>query len=352
MDSVIVAAASLEARVAEICRAAGSRPGEASAVARELVEANLRGHDSHGVGMLPAYIGSVRDGTLKPNTHARVVRETPAIVVIDGGLGYGQVIGAEAMALGVDKARVAGAAVVALRDSHHLGRIGAWAELCASAGMASMHYVNVVSVPARVAPFGGTDARFGTNPFCAGVPIAGADPIILDMATSRIAVGKVRVARNLGKQVPEGCLIDSRGRPTRDPGALLSEPRGALLPFGEHKGSGLALICELFAGALTGAGTFPGRVRTPEVITNSMLSVIVDPTALGDARAFKSEVERMIAWVKASPPAPGAEVLVAGEPERRFRAERLQGGIPIDAETWGEIAEAARSVGVAVTRPG
>lgn len=351
-----IAATALRRTVHAICVAAGSNDTEATRVGDQLVEANLRGHDSHGIGMLPQYIQNVRKGTLRPNQHIKILSDRGSILSIDGQWGYGQTIGTEAMAAGIEKARETGLALVALRNSHHLGRIGTWAEQCLEANFVSLHFVNVVGSPPRVAPFGGSDARFGTNPFCVGVPAGDGAPIVLDMATSRIAMGKARVAKNKGEQVSEGCLIDAAGYPTRNPSVVFDAPTGALLPFGEHKGSGLALMCELLGAALTGGITIPPGRERPSAIINNMMSIIIDPGALGSATAFRTEVERVANWVKGSPAAPGTKaVMVAGDPERLVRGRRLAEGIPVDAETWREIVEAAESVGLkrdALATPG
>jgi len=343
---IVIPDPALRAYAAAIVRAAGSAPAEAETVAAQLVEANLRGHDSHGVGLLPDYVRNVKAGTLRPNQSAVLVKETDTLAVVDGHHGYGQVIGGQAMDIGIAKAKRSGTALVAIRHTHHLGRIGHWAEQCCAAGLASIHFTSVAS-NAAVAPWGGSDARLGTNPFTCGVPVQGDEPVILDMATSRLPVGKVRVAHNKGKTIIDGALIDAQGRPTNDPGVYFTPPRGTLLPFGEHKGYALGLIVELFAGALTGGGTISRGEGAPKGIINNMFSVIVDPAALGTARAFYDEVDAMVRFAKASPPGPGTEaVLVPGDPERRARRERLAKGLPIDAGTWKVVAEAARSVGV------
>jgi uncharacterized oxidoreductase len=230
-SDLLIPAADLHNYAARVIQGGGSAAAEAEKVAAQLVEANLRGHDSHGVSLLPDYVKHLRAGNLKPNQSASVVKETDTLAVIDGNHGYGQVIGEQAMAIGIAKAQKSGVAMVALRRSHHLGRIGHWAEQCCAAGLASMHYVSVAS-HAAVAPWGGTDARFGTNPFCCGVPVAGSEPIILDMATSRLPVGKIRVAYNKKQPIVPGALIDAEGRPTTDPGAFYREPRGTLTTFG------------------------------------------------------------------------------------------------------------------------
>jgi LDH2 family malate/lactate/ureidoglycolate dehydrogenase len=231
-----------------VVRGFGSSAAEVEAVAGNLIEANLTGHDSHGIGMLPRYAKSYLEGGLKPNTHLSVVHDGGGLLRLDGNAGFGQVIGAEAMALGIERTRQQGSCIVALGNAHHLGRIGAWAEQVAAAGLVSLHFVNVIS-RAIVAPHGGSDARFGTNPFCAGVPLPGRPPVILDFATSVIAQGKTRVAHNKGEAVEPGQLIDDQGQPTTNPRYTVIPPFGALLTFGGHKGYGLALMCELHDAA-------------------------------------------------------------------------------------------------------
>jgi uncharacterized oxidoreductase len=329
-----------------VVRGFGSLETEVALVAGNLIEANLCGHDSHGIGMLPRYAAAFLEGGLQPNAHVRTVVDAGALLRLDGQAGFGQVIGREAMSLGIERARQHGSCVVALGNSHHIGRIGAWAEQCAAAGLVSIHLVNVVARNV-VAPFGGADARFGTNPVCIGVPLAGREPVILDFATSMIAQGKTRVAHNKGETVAPGCLIDDHGRDTVDPRYSVVPPWGALLTFGAHKGYGLAVICELLGGALAGGHTQRDADGTPRRVLNGMLSVLLDPAALGDTAGFQHEAQAFIDWVKASPPREGVErVLVAGEPERASRAHRSAHGVPVDETTWAEILAAAASLGV------
>ena len=340
----------LAAAVHAIVVAAGSSGDEAAQVAQNLVEANLRGHDSHGVGMVPRYVDAVLEGGLAVNAHVAVRQDSGALLTLDGQRGYGQVIGSEAMALGIARAREHGVCVVGLAHSHHLGRIGHWAEQCIAGGLVSIHFVNVLSRPI-VAPFGGRDARLGTNPFCVGIPRPGNEPIVLDFATSKIAQGKTRVAHNKGESVEPGTLIDDHGEPTTNPRFTVIEPLGALLPFGEHKGAGLALICELLGGALAGGDT--GRAVTDgrRRVLNSMFSILVDPERLGTAANLAREMEGFVAYATASPPQPGlARVKTPGEPERETKALRLKDGIAVDSVTWGEIAAAGGKVGVAAER--
>ena len=327
-------------------RGFGSAADEVEAVASNLIEANLTGHDSHGIGMLPRYAAAFLEGGLKPNTHVRTLLDAGAMLRLDGDAGFGQVIGREAMDLGIARALATGTCIVALGNAHHLGRIGAWAEQAAAAGLVSLHFVNVIS-RAIVAPHGGADARFGTNPFCAGVPLAGRPPLILDFATSMIAQGKTRVALNQGELVAPDCLLDDHGRPTREPRFTVIPPYGALLPFGGHKGSGLAFMCELLGGALAAGATQRVTGGDKKRVLNGMFSVLVDPAALTDRAAFEQEALAFVEWVKASPRREGfADVLVAGEPERASKAMRSAQGVPVDAATWQEILDAAATLAV------
>lgn len=345
-ESHLIPLPQLNAAIRLLVRGFGSGEDEVEAVATNLIAANLTGHDSHGIGMLPRYAEAFLQGGLTPNAHVSTVLDAGAMLRLDGNAGFGQVIGAEAMALGIARARTAGSCIVALGNSHHLGRIGAWAEAAAAAGLVSLHLVNVIS-RAVVAPHGGADARFGTNPFCAGVPLTGRDPVILDFATSMIAQGKTRVAYNKGERIEPGCLIDDHGQPTREPRYSVVPPLGALLTFGAHKGYGLALICELLGGALAGQMTQRDDDGSRRRVLNGMFSVLVDPAALGDRETFEHEALAFIDWVKASPPREGFDpVRVAGEPERASRARRSAEGVPVDANTWQEILAAAGKLGV------
>jgi uncharacterized oxidoreductase len=326
---------------------AGSAPREAEILAGHLVEANLMGHDSHGVIRIAPYLEWLAAGRVKANRHARVVSDFGALLGVEGDGGYGLVIAGEAMALAIEKASKEGAAVLALRDCSHLGRIGAWAEMAADAGFVSLHFVNTSGFGIHVAPHGGRDRRLSANPIAAGVPVPGGPPIVLDLATSSIAAGKIRVAHNKGEQLPEGCMLDKEGRPTRDPANFYTDPPGAILPFGGHKGSGLSLICEVLAGSVTGGLSSHPDNPTADRLVNNMLSLVLDPGRLTSDDGFAGDVTRLVAWVTGSPPlAPGGEVLLPGEVERRTKAERMSKGLPLDEKTLGQVRAAAISVGV------
>jgi len=334
--------------VANICRAAGSQDEEAGLVADNLVMANLMGHDSHGVGMLPRYMLSVRNGGLKVNAHATIAVDSGALIVVDGHAGFGQVIGGEAMDFGIVRVREHGVAIVATRRSFHLCRIGAWAERCAEQGFISMHHTNVVGHKPLVAPFGASEARYATNPYTVGLPATAQYPMtILDMATSVVALGKVRVAKNKGEQMAPGILVDADGNPTTDPNVMYCDNPGAALPFGGHKGGGLALMNELLAGVLSGGNTMrPETMRKDDAIHNNMLSIIIDPEKLIDNDFYKTEIDATLEYVKSARPMdPAKPVLVPGDPERLMRAKREANGVPIDDTTWEEILAAGDDMG-------
>ena len=323
-----------------VVAAGGSEPREAKLVAENLVMANLLGHDSHGIGMIPRYVDALLEGGLSVNQHPRVTLDSGALLALDGCRGYGQVIGAEATAMAIERARKHGSCIMALARSHHLGRIGHWGEQAVSQGLISISFVNVIS-RAIVAPFGGADARFGTNPVCIAIPVPGEPPFVLDMATSAVAQGKVRVAHNKGDKVSPEWLIDNQGNPTSDPRYGVIEPFGALRAFGLHKGYGLAMACELLGGALTGGGTWHSEDKSKRRVWNGMLSILIDPARIDANRAFGPETTEFLRSLRKSPVAPGFDKLrIAGEPEREYRAKRENQGIPVDPTTWKEIQAA------------
>jgi len=332
----------------EIFRRGGSAPDEADLVAAHLVAANLAGHDSHGVGMIPTYVRHLHAGLVVPNTPVRLVKDDGAILMFDGQRGYGRRVAGEAMAAAIARCRQTGIVVMTLANAHHVARIGAYGEMALAAGLVSVHFVNVTDHDGLVAPHRGTDSRFSTNPICVAVPGTEAQPpVLLDMATSEVAMGKVRVAKNMGQPLPEPYVIDPQGRPTTDPGVMYQEPRGSLLPFGKHKGYGLAVIAELLAGGLSGGGTIqPDNPRLHGVI-NNMTTFLVDPARLAGTDWLRREVEGFVSYVKASPPAdPALPVLVPGDPERASAARRSREGVPLDDTTWTELLDAAGAVGI------
>ena len=340
-----VAAPKLVELVTTIMRAAGCGDAEAATIARRLVDSNLVGHDSHGVLRVAKYLEWMRNGWVQANQAPTIAFASEAIAIVDGNRGFGQVVGEFAGKLGTTKAAATGIALVGLRNCGHLGRVGDWAELAAHAGQVSLHFLNT-SGGLRVAPFGGSDRRLSTNPITIGIPVAGDDPVIMDMTTSMVAEGKLMVALNRGEQVPEGWIIDQQGRPTTEPKDFYTG--GALLTVGGHKGSGLSIVTDLLAGAIsTGKSSDP----TDPILRNNMLSIYIAPEVYDTQGTVADEVARFLAWVKASPPtSPGAPVRLPGEVERMTRAERTAHGIPLDDKTRSDLIDAATSVGVARDR--
>ena len=357
MGDALIAPQALHEWVAELWRAAGSSEREARLTAEHLVGANLAGHDSHGVGMVPRYVDSLLADELQLNREVAVVHDAGSLVTVDGRRGMGQSVAAQAMTVAIERARRHGVCVLGLRHSHHLGRVGHWAEQATSAGLVSIHFTNAVSAVAMVAPHGGAKARFLTNPFTVGIPRESGGPIVLDFATSAIAHGKARVAYNRRVPVPDGCLIDAMGRPTNDP-AVMFEPAGggpesfgALRTFAAHKGYALAVVCELLGAALIGGETMAPSAAPPKhAIWNNMLAIVFDPARTGGAERFEQEARGFVDWVQSSPLAEGSDaVLMPGDPERRSRTARAQ-GVPIDRETLAQLDEAARKIEAAFGR--
>ena len=343
--------------VADVFSHADSSAEEARRIASYLTTANLTGHDSHGVIRVPVYIRWRKMGSLVPNQTAEVVLDTPSLAVVDGKFGYGQTVTPVAVRLGIAKCKKAGLAAIALRNAGHIGRVGDWAEMAAAEGLVSVHFVNAAG-SLLVAPFGGVEKRLSTAPYCVGIPRKDQDPIVLDFATSIVAEGKCLVASRGGKKLPKGALIDSDGSLSEDPHVLYgpyapdgprdhSKGSGAIRAFGEHKGSGLAVICELLGGALTGNGaTAPNRR-----FANGMLAFYVDPKVVDTSNFFDGEIARYIDFIRETKPVAGVDqVLIPGDPERKTRAERTKNGIPLPDDTWAAIVNAAREVGVSEVR--
>lgn len=336
-------------RIAEaILRATGSGNQEAGIVADHLIQSNLAGHDSHGIGMLPTYVSSIEKKALVPNAEMRLVVDHGAMMIFDGCRGYGQRLAREAMATAIDRCRKSGLVFMGLRNAHHMGRIGSYGEQAIEAGMASLHFVNVVDHRPLVAPYRGTSARYSTNPVCFAMPATTCSaPVLLDMATSNVALGKMRVAMNRGDKVSEETLFDGFGQPTSNPAVMFVEPYGAITPLGQHKGYGMAFFCELLAGVLTGGGTIQPENPQMGGIVNHMATILIDPQRLVDHQWMEQEITALIKYVKSAPAQDaGRPVLVAGEPEAMMRADRGSNGIPMDEVTCRQLVATAQQVGI------
>ena len=323
----------------------GSESKEAERIAFYLVQSNLTGHDSHGVIRAPYYIDYVKNDQTRTNQSLSVIFQTDSMAIVDGNFGFGQVIGEQAMQLGIDMAKKHGIATVSLRNSAHLGRIGDWPTMVADTGMASFHFVNTSGYGLLVAPFGGIDRRLSANPIAAGVPVEGKKPIILDISTCAIAEGKLKVALNKGVEVEPGCIMDNAGNAITDPAQFYTDPPGVLLPFGGHKGYGLSVIAEMFAGALTGNSC--SNPANDQRLLNGMYSLIIDCDRLPEELGFAAEVQRFIDFVKSARKAPGFdEILMPGEIEEKNRKDREANGIEIDDTTWQTLCDSAKDLGV------
>ena len=347
---MIINSQNLHRIMLKIITAAGSSAEEAQIVADHLLRANLTGHDSHGIGMLPTYLRSIAEKLLIPNTPVKAVSDSGSILIFDGQFGYGQRVAREAMEQAISSCQKNGLALMALRNAHHIGRVGSYGEQSIAAGLISLHFVNVTHHTPVVSVYNGADARLLTNPICFAMPKTEKNPaVLLDMATSKIALGKARVAMNSGKSTPEGTLLDSQGNPTNDPGVLFSDPTGAIKPFGEYKGFGIAFFCELLAGVLTGGGTIQPENPRDGSIINNMITIMIDPQRLVDQDWLHHEVDALTSYALESPQSSDADsdIMLAGEPERRNTARRLKSGIPVDSNTWQELLDAGTSVGIA-----
>jgi hydroxycarboxylate dehydrogenase B len=344
-----IPAAELTAFCAAALVKAGAEDADAHLVADHLVTANLTGHDSHGAGLLPAYVKHAVEGLVDVEAEPEIEHDKGAVLKIAGHDAWGRKAGEFAIRAAMKKAGELGLCAVTLSNAHHLGRIGAYGEMAAQDGFSALFFVNVTDHDPMVAPYNGTDARFGTNPVCIALPPTGTKPaFLLDMATSRIAMGKARVAANKGLRVPFGSIIDENGAPTDDPSGFKSfEQKGALAPFGDHKGYGLAFAAELLAGVYSGGGTIqPGHERRGG-IRNQMFAVVMQPDAFGDAAVMEREIDAMWDYALASPPADwDSPVIAPGDPERALRKRRSEAGIPMDAETLKQMNAAAQAVGM------
>ena len=343
----IFSPASLTETTASIFAAAGMRADEARVVAELLVEANLVGHDSHGVIRIPQYLGQVEAGDIVPDATVEIVHEAPTLAVLDAHWGFGQVAMSRGVDMALEKARATGMAAISVRQANHVGRLGSYVERIAEDTAIALMFVNGAPV-CRMAPWGGREARHGTNPIAMGFPSRTGPPVVLDMTTSAVAEGKVRVQRNRGAEVPDGWLLDAEGQPTNDPNTLYADPPGTILPLGGslgHKGYGLNVGIELLAGALAGAGCI-GQDRR---FRNGALLLVLDVEKLVGLDDYFAEADTYIEFVKSAATAPGVEaILMPGDSERAMAEKRKVEGIFVEDETWAQIVASAATVGVEV----
>lgn len=328
-------------------QAKGVPAEEAARVAHSLVDANLCGHDSHGLIRVVQYLDAIGDGRLKPGAPFTVVKQTAATLVVDGGWGLGQVQAHRLLERLIPRAQALGLAGGTLKHCGHIGRLGEYAEAAARHNMAFLASVNNHGFGRGVAPPGGTEGRIGTNPLCIGAPTH-SDPVVLDIGTSVVAEGKVRVAFNKGQPVPEGWLLDPQGKPTTDSSVLYKEPRGSILPLGgsqAYKGFGLGLLLDMLVGGFSGGPcSTPGA---PNLSSNAVFFLVLDIDQFAGAEHFLKETTGLAANVRSCPKADGVpEILLPGDPERKNAAARRQSGITLDDGTWKQLSQLAEKLNV------
>ena len=331
-----------------IIEAAGVSHQNANLIADLLAEANITGHDSHGIIRIPQYLAAIEDNDILTDSDVDILRETPLTAIVDGNWGFGQITMNRAVEIGLEKASKNGLAAITVRNANHIGRLGSYVDHIARQRMVGLLFVNAIGTPAyRMAPWGGTEPRLVTDPLAFGIPSPYADPIVIDMTTTVVAEGKVRIKRNRGEKAPDGWLLNSEGKPTNDPNVLYGLPLGSILPLGGttagHKGYGLNIAIELLAGILSGAGC----IGKDERLSNGALLIIIGIEQFLPIEEFHQESEIFIKHVKSSPVAEGFdEILLPGEIESKVKRERTQEGIFVEDETWDQILEWGLKLGV------
>lgn len=325
--------------------AKGVAEDEASLIVRHQVWANLAGHDSHGVIRTPRYVAQIDNGEVVPGAEFEIERSAGGTAVVNGNWGFGFVQTEKAMNLAIDLAREHGVGAVAIRYQGHVGRLGAYAAMAAEAGMVALMTADSGRGPKAVAPFGGREARLGTNPICMAVPRSGGAPVVLDMATSAVAAGKVALSRSREEQIPLGWIVDRDGAPSTNPNAYYDG--GALLPLGGdqgHKGYGLSFVVEVLCGLLTGLGF---GVASDGRHNDGCFLAVFDVGRFRDVDEFGQDVNGFIDYIHNTAPAVGfTEVLYPGEMEVRTEAVRRANGIPVDEATWRALCSLADELGV------
>ena len=324
-----------------IIRATGAPEVCARLVADILIDNHLAGHDSHGILRIPEYVKSVRAGEIVPAAKPSVIEESASSALVSGNWAFGQITGIFAADLAIEKAKREKVAVISVVQAGHTGRLAAYTNRAARRNITMFMAIGTVTRP-TTAPYGGAAPAVGTNPIAFSIPNPSGFPITLDIATSAIAQGKIKVARAKNEKLPPDVILDRNGKPSTDPEAFFDG--GFLLPFGGHKGYGLAVIAELLSGPMAGADAFPG------VISRSGIFIFaVDATVFRPLAAYEKALERTLGRIKTVPPAPGfEEVLLPGEPEARTRLQRLRDGIPIPDQTWLAVCDAGAEMGVDV----
>jgi uncharacterized oxidoreductase len=324
----------------------GASADEAATVARLCVAANLAGHDSHGVIQIPTYIDRIGKGHIVPGAPFEIKQESPTTTVIDGNWGFGFVVAERATKLTIEKAKKSNVAATTILRQSHVGRVAAYPLMAAREGMIAIMTADSGRSPKAVAPFGGREARLGTNPICIAMPSDLDGPFVLDMATSAVAVGKIKLAQAKGSSIPAGWVVDKQGRPTTDPHEY--DRGGILLPLGGsegYKGYGLSAMVEVLSALLPGLGF---GVEPTGRHNDGCFLAMFNVGAFRPLATFKKEIAEFAAYLKATPPAAGfSEVLYPGEVEWRTEQQRLKAGIEVDEKTWKAFQDLGAKHGIA-----
>jgi uncharacterized oxidoreductase len=355
-DYRTVTPVALEATGTAIFEALGAPSDIAAEVAGHLVRANLAGHDSHGAIRIPQYAGQIEAGVVHPAARPTIIGGRGATVLVDGARGFGQVATRFALNEAMARARVHGIASAAIRQANHIGRVGDYAEIAASEGLVTILTVGGAGPGVGAAtPFGGAARFLGTNPWSMGIPVGndGSPPVLVDFATTVVAEGKVKVARAKHEALPPGCIVDKNGAPSVDPKDFYAG--GMLLPFGGHKGYGLALASALMGTMAiidddhpTMAGNLADARDGADLAARAAgaFLVVIDPSAFGDGAAYRERVSRVTDALREVPSAGASPVMLPGDPEARTTASRRASGIALPHDTWDAIAVIASAHGV------
>jgi LDH2 family malate/lactate/ureidoglycolate dehydrogenase len=337
----------LERFARQLFERVGVAPEDAALTARSLVEANLRGVDTHGVTrVLTAYVRRLQAGVMSARTEIAVVQDAPSTALIDGKNSIGQVVATRAMQLAMEKAKATGAAWVGATHSNHFGAAAHYALMAVEQDLIGIVMTNGI---ASVAPTGGRKAMLGTNPIAFALPAGQQPPVVVDMATSVVARGRITLFAKQGLPIPEGWALDPEGRPTTSADAALA---GTLLPVGGYKGYALALMIDLLCGVMTGAlfgAHFHGPLAEDMVNPADVghLFGVIDPARFLPLATFKERMDWALSDLRACPPAEGsAGVLIPGDIERMERERRLREGIPLPDPVVAEFRALGEELGV------
>lgn len=338
--SFTIHAEPLEALTRDIFAGAGAPPDIAAVVAESLVTTNLFGHDSHGVLRVKQYVNMIRDGMIKPAQRPRIRKRFGATAMVSNGYGFGQIGARYAAELAIELGREHGIAAVSLGQTTHIGRLGEYTNMIAAAGLIGIGFTSGSMFSGWVAPYGGREKVFSTNPMSFAVPCGGEGTLLLDFATAGMAHGKLLLARAKGESVPQGMMLDKNGRPSTD--ASIVDDVAVLLAMGAYKGSGLSMMMEIIPTLLGGKRP----IVSPDFhYGNPTLLMALSPGAFDEDTDFVQQVEALKRHVKSVKPAEGFhEVLLPGEPESRAYTQRIHAGIPLPDRVWADLQELAEEL--------